>query len=116
MTHVIRDSGDYHCVAKNDHPPIIVKTIRLNVMCKSGALWTKRELMRLFQVGPEVRAVRAELLVEVGRTARLGCEVRGYPAPETGWYKDDRGDYLTYDNITYTNIHEKLNVCSRKIQ
>ena len=92
--HVIRDSGDYHCVAKNDHPPIIVKTIRLNVMCKSGVLITKRELMRLFQVGPEVRAVRAELLVEVGRTARLGCEVRGYPAPGTGWYKDDRGDYL----------------------
>ena len=62
-------------------------------MCKSGVLITKRELMRLFQVGPEVRAVRAELLVEVGRTARLGCEVRGYPAPGTGWYKDDRGDY-----------------------
>ena len=39
-----------------------------------------------------MRAVRAELLVEVGRTARLGCEVRGYPAPETGWYKDEAGE------------------------
>ena len=36
--------------------------------------------------------MRAELLVEVGRTARLGCEVRGYPAPETGWYKDETGE------------------------
>ena len=31
-------------------------------------------------------------MVEVGRTARLGCEVRGYPAPGTAWYKDETGD------------------------
>ena len=47
---------------------------------------------RLFLVGPEVRAARPELLVEVGRTARLGCEVRGYPAPRTVWVKDETGD------------------------
>ena len=41
-----------------------------------------------------MRAVRAELLVEVGKTARLGCEVRGYPAPETGWYKDEAGEII----------------------
>ena len=47
---------------------------------------------RLFLVGPEVRAARPELLAEVGRTVRLGCEVRGYPAPGTAWYKDETGD------------------------
>ena len=31
-----QDAGDYLCVAKNDHPPAIVKTIKVNVMCK---LW-----------------------------------------------------------------------------
>ena len=43
-------------------------------------------------VGPEVRAVRSELMVEVGRTARLGCEVRGYPAPRTAWVKEGTGN------------------------
>ena len=43
-------------------------------------------------VGPEVRAVRSELIVEVGRTARLGCEVRGYPAPRIAWVKEGTGD------------------------
>ena len=38
------------------------------------------------------RAVSPELLVEVGRTARLGCEVRGYPAPRTAWVKEGTGD------------------------
>ena len=94
MEHVrpfIRDSGDYHCVAKNDHPPAIVKTIRLNVMCKV-LIKIEIQIKRLFLVGPEVRAVRPELLAEVGRTARLGCEVRGYPAPGTAWYKDETGE------------------------
>ena len=50
------------------------------------------QMKRLFLVGPEVRAARPELLVEVGRTARLGCEVRGYPAPRTVWVKDETGD------------------------
>ena len=39
-----------------------------------------------------MRAVRPELLVEVGRTARLACEVRGCPAPLTAWYRDGSGD------------------------
>ena len=39
-----------------------------------------------------MRAVRPKLLVEVGRTARLACEVRGFPAPFTAWYRDGRGD------------------------
>ena len=43
-------------------------------------------------VGPEVRVVRPEVMVEVGRTARLGCEVRGYPAPGTAWVKEGTGD------------------------
>ena len=43
----------------------------------------------LCSVGPEVRALRPELLVELGRTARLGCEVRGYPGPEIEWLKDE---------------------------
>ena len=47
---------------------------------------------RLFLVGPEVRAARPELLAEVGRTARLGCEVRGYPVPGTAWVKEGTGD------------------------
>ena len=29
-----RDSGDYLCIASNNYPPPIVKTIRLNVMCE----------------------------------------------------------------------------------
>ena len=49
----------------------------------------------LFIVGPEVSAVRPELLVEVGRTVRLGCEVRGWPAPDTAWYRDGSGDQGT---------------------
>ena len=49
-------------------------------------------MKRLFLVGPEVRAARPELLAEVGRTVRLGCEGRGYPAPGTAWYKDETGD------------------------
>ena len=77
--------------------------------CVSHGSWTERRMQWLFQVGPEVRAVRAELLVEVGRTARLGCEVRGYPAPETGWYKDEAGEirldkpWLIPDNFCSNN-------------
>ena len=33
---IFRDAGDYECVARNDHPPSIMKTIRLNVMCKKA--------------------------------------------------------------------------------
>ena len=43
-------------------------------------------------VGPEVKAVRPELMVDLGRTARLGCEVRGYPAPRTAWVKEGEGE------------------------
>ena len=43
-------------------------------------------------VGPEVRAVRPELMVELGRTARLGCEVRGYPAPRIAWVREGSGE------------------------
>ena len=52
----------------------------------------KTHTKRLSLVGPEVRAVRPELLAEVGRTARLGCEVRGYPAPRIAWVKEGTGD------------------------
>ena len=48
-----------------------------------------------FIVGPEVSAVRPELLVDVGSTVRLGCEVRGCPAPDTAWYRDGAGDQGT---------------------
>ena len=62
-----------------------------------------------------MRAVRAELLVEVGRTARLGCEVRGYPAPGTGWYKDDRGDYLDLQHwLMYDKLMNNIK-CSLRI-
>ena len=30
-----RDGGDYLCVARNNHPPPIMKTIRINVMCRT---------------------------------------------------------------------------------
>ena len=49
----------------------------------------------LIIVGPEVSAVRPELLVDVGSTVRLGCEVRGCPAPDTAWYRDGAGDQGT---------------------
>ena len=39
--------------------------------------------------------MRPELMVEVGRTVRLGCEVRGYPAPQTAWYREGTGDQQT---------------------
>ena len=42
-------------------------------------------------VGPEVRAARPEQLAEVGGGARVGCVVRGHPAPATAWYKDETG-------------------------
>ena len=29
-----REAGDYRCVARNGHPPAIVKTVRLHVMCE----------------------------------------------------------------------------------
>ena len=38
-----------------------------------------------------MKAVRPELLVKVGRTARLACEVRGCPTPLTVWYRDGLG-------------------------
>jgi len=68
-----RDSGDYMCVAKNGHPPAIVKTIKLNVM-----------------FGPEVSAVRPEVFARLGFKAKLVCSVDAYPTPQISWYKDGK--------------------------
>ena len=45
-----RDSGDYSCIAKNGHPPTIVKSIRLNVMCKIYSWkWKPNEMFHRFR-------------------------------------------------------------------
>lgn len=41
--------------------------------------------------GPEVSATGAEVLVVLGRRAKLGCSVTGFPAPTVTWYKDGQG-------------------------
>ena len=48
------------------------------------------ELQNVFKVGPEVSAIRPELLVQQGSTTKLGCHIRGYPAPTVHWLKDEK--------------------------
>ena len=57
-------------------------------------------------VGPEVRAARPEQLAEVGGGARVGCVVRGHPAPATAWYKDETGQIRELTNAVTDNPSE----------
>ena len=102
-----RDSGDYMCVAKNGHPPAIVKTIKLNVMCKFVILCMFGFKIRVL-VGPEVSAVRPEVFARRGLKAKLVCSVNAYPTPHIWWFKDGTGLLCTELKLLFNFIFQLL--------